>query len=357
MGYETTVTAPGVGICFKDLNLEQLEELMEQLGEKKFRAGQLAKWLFQRGVSSFDEMTDLPVDLRSRLKAMGSAGGLAIIKKQVSMQDDTRKYLFGLGDGNAVEGVLMTYKHGLTACVSSQIGCRMGCKFCASGLEGLVRNLRPGEIYDQVLAMQRDTGKRIGNIVLMGSGEPLDNYVNVISFIKKITSSYGLNIGSRHITLSTCGLVPQIKKLSGENIPITLAVSLHAPNDDLRNLLVPINNKYSLSELLPACRDYAGVTGRRVTFEYALISNFNDSPELARELAQKLKDMLCLVNLIPANPVPERGIQRSAKPVVTRFKNILEGQGINVTVRRELGADIDAACGQLRRRVMKDSLQ
>lgn len=352
MDCKTAFTISAKDIYFKDLNLEQLKELMVELGEKKFRAEQVAKWLFQRGVNSFDDMTDLPVELRSRLRAMGCPGGLSIIKKQVSRRDNTRKYLFGLHDGNAVEGVLMTYRHGLTACVSSQVGCRMACRFCASGLEGLVRNLRPGEIYDQVMVMQKDIGERIGNIVLMGSGEPLDNYDNVIAFIRKINAEYGLNIGYRHITLSTCGLVPQIKKLSTEKMPVTLAVSLHAPNNNLRNLLVPVNRKYSLDELLPACQHYAGVTGRRVTFEYALIGEVNDSQELARELAQKLKDMLCLVNLIPANPVPERGIKRSSKNAVTRFKKILEDSGINVTVRRELGADIDAACGQLRRRVL-----
>lgn len=353
---KTAGTISGKPIYFKDLDLKQLEELMEEMGEKKFRAQQIAKWLFQRGVSSFEEMTDLSLGLRSQLQATGSPGGLGIIKKQVSSQDSTCKYLFKLDDGHAVEGVLMAYRHGFTACVSSQVGCRMGCKFCASGLDGLVRNLRPGEIYDQVLAMQKDTGHRVGNIVLMGSGEPLDNYENVLAFIRKVTSNYGLNIGSRHITLSTCGLVPQIKRLGAENIPITLAVSLHAPNNDLRDMLVPINRKYPLDKLLPVCRGYAETTGRRVTFEYALIAGVNDTAELAGELASRLKMMpLCMVNLIPANPVPERGIKRSPKNVVINFKNILLGQGINVTVRRELGADIDAACGQLRRRVIRNN--
>lgn len=338
-------------IYFKDLNLIQLEKLMGKLGEKKYRAKQVARWLFQKGASSFDEMTDLPLDLRARLKEIGTPGGLTIIKRQVS-KDGTCKYLFGLDDGNAVEGVLMVYKYGLTACVSTQVGCRMGCKLCASGLEGLVRNLRPGEIYDQVTTMQNDVQKRVGNVVLMGSGEPLDNYDNVIDFIKKITAQYGLNIGYRHITLSTCGLVPQIKRLGKEKIPITLAISLHAPYDDLRDTLVPVNKKYPLDELLQACRQYVELTGRRVTFEYALINNVNDSPVHAKELARKLKNMLCLVNLIPANPVPERGIKKSPRERVARFKAVLEGCGINVTVRRGLGADINAACGQLRRSVL-----
>ncbi len=345
-------TTGGADINFKDMTLGQLEELMLELCEQKFRAKQVYKWLFQRGVSSWEEMTDLPVDLRMRLKSMGNAGGLSVINKQLSTQDGTRKYLFGLHDGNAVEGVLMSYRHGLTACVSTQVGCRMACRLCASSIEGLVRNLSCGEIYDQVLVMQRDIGERIGNIVLMGSGEPLDNYRNVISFLKKINALEGLNIGYRHITLSTCGLVPQIQNLGKEGIPITLAVSLHAPNDGLRDFLVPINKKYPLEELLPACREYAGKTGRRVTFEYALISKINDSPHLAKELAQNLKNMPCLVNLIPANPVPERNIERPSKVGVNRFKSILEQNGINVTVRRELGTDIDAACGQLRRRVL-----
>ena len=342
----------GDGINFKDLTLGQLEELMLELGKQKFRAKQIYKWLFQRGASSWEEMTDLPVDLRMRLKSMGNAGGLSIIKKQLSTQDGTRKYLFGLHDGNAVEGVLMAYRHGLTACVSTQVGCRMACRLCASSIEGLVRNLSCGEIYDQVLEMQKDINNRIGNIVLMGSGEPLDNYRNVISFLKKINAVEGLNIGYRHITLSTCGIVPRIQSLGKEGIPITLAVSLHAPNNRLRDSLVPINKKYPLEELLPACRDYAGKTGRRVTFEYAIINKINDSPLLAKELAQNLKNMPCLVNLIPANPVPERNIERPSKVGVNRFKSILEQNGINVTVRRELGTDIDAACGQLRRRVL-----
>ncbi|MTI84595.1 MAG: 23S rRNA (adenine(2503)-C(2))-methyltransferase RlmN [Firmicutes bacterium] len=345
-------TIPGDEIAYKDMSLEQLEKLMFEIGEKNFRAKQVAKWLFQHGVNSLDEMTDLPVTLRARLKKIGHAGGLAVLKKQVSQQDGTRKYLFGLHDGNAVEGVLMSYRHGFTACVSSQVGCRMACKLCASGLGGLVRNLSSGEIYDQVLAMQKDVGMRIRNVVLMGSGEPLDNYDHVISFIKKINAEYGLNISYRHITLSSCGLVPQIKSLSEEKMPITLAVSLHAPNNRLRNLLVPINKKYSLQELLSACAHYAGVTGRRITFEYALIADLNDTQELAEELAEKLKKLLCLVNLIPANPVPERGIERTTKTKVVRFKTILEAKGVNVTVRRELGTDIDAACGQLRRRVL-----
>lgn len=338
-------------VNLKDLDLDQLENLVTGLGEKKYRARQLAKWLFQKGASTFAEMTDLPLYFRQRLQEVACAAGVGIIKKQVSQQDSTRKYLFSLADGNAVEGVLMLYKHGLTACVSTQVGCRMGCRLCASGLEGLVRNLGPGEIYDQVVAMQKDAGRRVSNVVLMGSGEPLDNYDNVISFIKKVSAPYGLNIGLRHITLSTCGLVPRIWQLGREKMPLTLAISLHAPNNELRNRLVPVNKKYPLEELLPACKAYAGLTGRRVTFEYALVADFNDLPSHAKELAHELKDIFCLVNLIPANPVPELGVSRSPAGRVTEFKTVLERHGITVTIRRELGTDIDAACGQLRRRV------
>lgn len=338
-------------IFLKDLSLDQLEELVVDMGEKKFRARQIASWLYRKGVSCIDEMTDLPAHFRGILKEKSFPLGLTIIKKQLSNKDNTRKYLFRLVDGNAVEGVLMTYKHGLTACVSTQVGCKMKCSICASGIDGLIRNLTPGEIYDQVILMQNEAGGRVTNIVLMGSGEPLDNYDNVMSFIEKVNAPYGLNIGYRHITLSTCGIVPGIMKLCAEKKPITLAVSLHAPDDKLRNFLVPINRKYPLKELFPVCHNYVLETGRRITFEYALIKNINDSPEQAIELTRKLKNMLCLVNLIPANPVIETGFFRSPKDNILRFKKVLVENGLNVTLRRELGSDIDAACGQLRRNV------
>ncbi|MCF8010802.1 MAG: 23S rRNA (adenine(2503)-C(2))-methyltransferase RlmN [Clostridiales bacterium] len=339
-------------ICFKELTLSQLQDIMLKMGEKKFRSRQIATWMFQKGVSSFHEMTDLPLDLRTRLDEIGYPGNLKIIKKQVSRNDGTKKYLFELEDGNAVESVLMLYKHGRTACVSTQVGCKMGCTLCASGMEGWIRDLKSYEIYEQVIAVQNDTGERISNVVLMGSGEPLDNYDNTIKFISRITSEQGLNISQRSITLSTCGLVPQIRKLCSEGFSITLAVSLHAAYDNIRNSLMPVNNRYPLAVLLPVCREYAERSKRRITFEYALINDINDAPEHARELAHKLKNIFCLVNLIPANEVPELGVRKSPKNRIEEFKNILTARNINVTVRRELGADIDAACGQLRRRIL-----
>lgn len=334
----------------KDMNLSLLTEFLGRLGEPPYRAGQLARWLFQRGAVSWAEMTDLPQDLRGRLEATARLGGLSVLKKQVSRRGDTTKYLFGLCDGQAVEGVLMTHYYGRSACVSTQVGCRMGCRFCASTLGGLVRQLSAGEIYDQVLAMQRDAGVRVGHVVLMGSGEPLDNFDQVLRFLENITAPYGLNIGYRHITLSTCGLVPRIRELARLRLGLTLAVSLHAPTDELRDRLVPVNRRHPLAELLAACREYAQSTGRRITFEYALLAGVNDAPEQASRLAGLLHGLLCHVNLIPFNPVDERNFRRSVPERVRRFRDILRERGISVTVRRELGADIDAACGQLRRR-------
>ncbi|WP_151191899.1 23S rRNA (adenine(2503)-C(2))-methyltransferase RlmN [Desulfotomaculum copahuensis] len=340
-----------------DMNLTLLTEFMAGLGEPPFRAGQLARWLFQRGAVSWAEMTDLPLALRERLQETAVIGGLSMVKKQVSRRKDTVKYLFGLSDGQAVESVLMRHSYGRSACVSTQVGCRMGCRFCASTLGGLVRPLSAGEIYGQVLAIGRDSGQRISHVVLMGSGEPLDNFDPVMRFLENITSSYGLNISYRHITLSTCGLVPRIRELARRRLAITLAVSLHAPADSLRDRLVPVNRRYPLGELLPACREYAALTGRRITFEYALLSGVNDAPGQACQLARLLRGLPCHVNLIPFNPVAGRGFKRSAPERVRQFLGILREQGVNATVRRELGADIDAACGQLRRRsagMMKD---
>jgi len=336
-------------VNLKDLNLPELERLLKELGAEKYRAGQVARWIFQKGVASFQEMTNLSRELRERLAATAWLSRPEVLARQVSRRGDTVKYLFSLPDGQAVESVLMKHNYGNSACVSTQVGCRMGCRLCASGLEGLVRNLTAGEIYDQVLGIQQDSGERVSHVVIMGSGEPLDNYGAVLDFIKNLTAPYGLNIGCRHITLSTCGLVPGIRDLAGEKLPLTLAVSLHAPNDRLRDSLVPINKKYSLKELMAACRDYARETGKRITFEYALLAEVNDSREHAEELGRLLSGMLCHVNLIPANPVPERGVQPPPRERVELFKQILEKYGIAATVRRELGADIDAACGQLRR--------
>ncbi|NPV72779.1 MAG: 23S rRNA (adenine(2503)-C(2))-methyltransferase RlmN [Pelotomaculum sp.] len=346
--------SPVVGdrINVKDLTLAGLERLLTGMGAERYRAGQVAIWVFQKGAESFREMTNLPANLREKLDAAAVISRPEILAKKVSSKKDAVKYLFGLPDGQAVESVFMKHAYGNSVCVSTQAGCRMGCRFCASALGGLTRNLSPGEIYDQVLGIRRDTGERISSVVLMGSGEPLDNYDAALTFIKNVTAPYGLHIGCRHITVSTCGLVPGIRRLAREKLALTLAVSLHAPNDRLRDILVPVNRKYPLTELMAACRDYAQETGRRVTFEYALLAGVNDRKEHAEELVRLLKGkMPCHVNLIPANPVPERGVKTPSRLQVELFKKILERHGLAVTVRRGLGADIDAACGQLRRKI------
>ncbi len=339
-------------VNLKDLALPELEIFLKKLDAEKYRAGQVARWIFHNGVTSFQEMTDLSLDLRERLTLTAWIGKPKILLKKESRRGDTIKYIFGLSDNQAVESVLMKHDYGNAACVSTQVGCRMGCRLCASGLEGLVRSLSPGEIYDQVLGIQQDTGVRVSHVVIMGSGEPMDNYDATLTFIKNIAAPYGLNIGYRHITVSTCGLVPGIRKLAGEKLALTLAVSLHAPNDRLRDSLIPINKKYPLKELMAACRYYIRETGRRVTFEYALLAGVNDAIEYAEELVRLLSGMLCHVNLIPANPVLERDVKPSSKAKVDLFKKVIEKHGITATVRRELGGDIDAACGQLRRRVL-----
>jgi len=341
-------------VNLKDLTMPGLEVFFTGIGAEKYRAKQTAECIFKKGVSSFGEMTNLSKDLRERMAQVAWLSHPEIHTRVVSQRGDTIKYLFRLHDGEPVECVFMRHDYGNTACVSTQVGCRMGCRLCASGLEGLVRNLSAGEMYDQVLGIQKDTGERVSHLVLMGSGEPLDNYRATLDFITNITAEYGLNISERHITVSTCGLVPGIRKLASEKLALTLAVSLHAPEDALRNTLVPINKKYPLKELMAACRDYTRQTGRRITFEYALISGINDSDEQASQLARLINRMLCHVNLIPANPVVERGVVPSGKARVDRFRGILEKHGIAVTVRRKLGADINAACGQLRRRVLAD---
>lgn len=338
--------------CIKDFSFSRLRDLVLQMGQPAYRAKQLAGWVFKKGVLSFDLMTDLPAEMRAELSARYTLGGLVILRRQCSSRGETTKYLFGLSDGQAVESVLMVHNYGRTVCVSTQVGCRMGCRLCASGLGGLVRNLKPGEIYDQVLTVQREAGVRISHVVLMGTGEPLDNYENTLVFLEHLTAPYGLNISYRRITLSTCGLVPEIRALAQMGLPLTLAVSLHAPNNRLRDEIVPINRRYPLEELLAACREYSHRTGRRVTFEYALWRGVNDSHVHAEELGRILRGMLCHVNLIPANPVAERGVKRSTDVNIRRFRQVLERYGVPVTVRRELGADIDAACGQLRRRMV-----
>ncbi len=340
-------------VSLKDLTLPQLESFVTGLGAEKYRARQVAEWIFGKGAASFREMTNLAGDFRNMLESSARLGRLEIAAKVESKRGNTVKYLFALNDGQAVESVLMKHDYGQSACVSTQVGCRYACRLCASGLGGFIRDLSAGEIYDQVLAMQQDSGTRVSHVVLMGSGEPLENYGAVMTFIRNITAPYGLNIGVRHITISTCGLVPGIRKLAGEGLQLTLAVSLHAPNDNDRDLLMPINKKYPLKELIPACRDYARATGRRVTFEYALIAGVNDSRSHALELVRLLSGALCHVNLIPVNPVPERGVEPPSRLQVELFKTLVEQGGLAVTVRKEFGADIGAACGQLRRRVLR----
>lgn len=340
-------------VNLKDLTLPELEELCQSLGEKKYRARQVFQWLY-RGHFTIEDMTDLPESFRNKLKERAYVGFLEIEKKLVSNVDGTTKYLLKLDDGNIIESVIMIYSFGISACLSTQVGCRMGCSFCASTIGGLVRNLSAGEMADEILTMQGDLKQRISNIVLMGSGEPLDNFDNVIKFLKIINSKDGLNIGMRHITLSTSGLVPEIKTLADYNLQINLAISLHAPNDELRQKIMPVARKYSIGEIMDACRYYIDKTNRRITFEYSLIKGVNDSVDNARELSQLLKGMLCHVNLIPVNEIEERDYKKSGTDRIKDFKSILEHRGIEVTVRREMGADINAACGQLRKNYIKD---
>ena len=341
-------------IDIKSMNITELEDLLKELGEPKFRAKQIFDWLHAKQVESFEEMTNLSKGLREKLSETASINGVEIVRKLVSQIDGTRKYLFALSDGAIIESVLMKYEHGNTVCISTQVGCRMGCKFCASTLDGVERGLTAGEMLSQIYAIQKDCGERVHGTVLMGSGEPLDNYDNVVKFLRLINDPKGQNMGQRHITLSTCGLVEKMYDLAEENLQITLAVSLHAPNDGIRTQTMPIAKVYSMEKLLQACRDYADKTKRRITFEYALIHGVNDGDEHAWELVKKLRDMLCHVNLIPVNDVKERNYVKSTADRVKRFAGILNENGVETTVRRKLGSDIDAACGQLRRSHMKE---
>ena len=340
-----------------DLQLNEIEELMKKLGQPKFRASQIFGWLYKeagKGAADFEDMTNVPAVLRQKLAEISVIGLPMILKAQESALDGTRKYLFGLGDGNAVESVFMRYKFGNSICVSSQAGCRMGCSFCASTLGGLARNLTAGEIAGQILSAERDTGERISHVVVMGSGEPFDNYENLSSFIRIINDPKGLNIGMRNITVSTCGIVPMIERF-GEDFPqVNLAVSLHAADNESRSDIMPVNRKYPMTELLKACRNYAANTSRRVTFEYTLVKGVNDSEEDAEKLAELLRGMLCHVNLIPLNTVRERKFETTGKAAAQRFRAKLEARGIPATIRRELGDDIDAACGQLRLSTMTE---
>ena len=333
----------------KEYNLEDLKEELISLGEKKYRAEQIFKWLYVDKVKEFDEMTNLSLELREKLKKEYTMCNFKILKKQESA-DGTKKYLFDVLDGNAIETVLMQYHHGKTICVSSQIGCKMGCKFCASTGIQFVRNLTSGEIVEQILAVEQDIGDKISNIVFMGIGEPFDNYDNVMQAIKIINNQKGLNIGARHISISTSGLVPMIYKFADEELQCTLSISLHATTDEKRSSMMPINNRYNIKELMEACKYYISKTNKRISFEYALAKDNNDNLDDAKELVKLLKGMLCHVNLIPINKIENGKYTKSSNENIIRFRDYLNENGIVATIRRELGSDIDAACGQLRRK-------
>ena len=336
----------------KDYNLDELQEELINMGEKKFRAEQIFKWIYKEKVKSFDEMTNLSIELREKLKENYTMCNYNILKKQES-KDGTKKYLFDVLDGNAIETVLMQYHHGKTVCVSSQIGCKMGCKFCASTVIQFVRNLTAGEIVEQILAVEQDINDKISNIVFMGIGEPLDNYDNVIKAIKIMNNPKGLEIGTRHISISTSGLVPRIYDLANEKIQCTLSISLHATTDEKRSSMMPVNNRYNIEELMKACKDYIKITNKRISFEYALAKDNNDNLEDAQRLVDLLKGMLCHVNLIPINKIENGKFSKSTNENILKFRDFLNEHGIVATVRRELGSDIDAACGQLRRKNLK----
>lgn len=341
----------------KSATYEALTEYMKELGEPQFRAKQLYEWMHVRCVCSVDEMTNLSKKLRETLKEQCIYTVLRQADVQISKQDGTRKYLFTLADGNLIESVLMRYKHGNSVCISSQAGCRMGCRFCASTIDGLARNLTPAEMLEQIYRIGADIGERISNVVVMGSGEPLDNYDNLLTFIRMLTDEHGLNISQRNLTVSTCGLVPRIRQLADEKFQITLALSLHAPTQEKRKALMPIANTYELSEVMAACDYYFAQTGRRMTFEYSLVGGVNDTEEDVRELTKLLGGKNCHINLIPVNPIRERDYVQSERSVVDAFRQRLEKCGINATVRREMGRDIDGACGQLRKRHMDGKKQ
>jgi 23S rRNA (adenine2503-C2)-methyltransferase len=337
------------------LNYQELQKSMTQIGEKSFRAKQIYEWIHQRTAVSFDEMTNLSKDLRNKLKEYYAFSPIKVLDKRISNIDGTCKYLFELENGSVIESVLMKYKHGNSVCISSQVGCRMGCKFCASTLGGLERNLEASEMLSQVYEIQRLSKERVSNVVVMGTGEPFDNYDNLLKFIYMLTDEQGLNISQRNITVSTCGIVEKILLLAEEKLQITLAISLHAPNDIDRRALMPVANKYSISSIIEACKYYYNQTSRRITFEYSLIQGVNDSEAQAKELAKLLKGLNSHVNLIPINPIKEREFKHSQGKDIQSFKLILEKYKINVTIRREMGSDIDAACGQLRKSYVDQS--
>ncbi len=331
------------------MTLAELQDAFAALGEPKFRAKQVFTWL-HRGAVSFEAMTNLSKPLRETLDSLYFINKPTVARKQISRLDGTIKYLWRLRDGNCVESVVMQYHHGNTVCISSEVGCPMGCKFCASTIGGLVRRLEPSELLDQVLFSQLDSGLAISNIVLMGIGEPLDNFDNVMRFLELVNSPDGMNIGMRHISLSTCGLVDKIEQLAERDLQLTLSVSLHSPDDESRSKIMPVNRRWPVDTLLSACRDYFAKTGRRISFEYTMIDGVSDSPEQAQLLAKKLAGMGAHVNMIPLNNVTESGLHTSSRQAIRRFQTILEENGVTATLRRTLGSDIDASCGQLRRK-------
>ena len=334
----------------RSLTQEEMKAFVTEIGEKPFRGKQIYQWLHEKQVTSFDEMTNLSAKLRERLKETCTLTVLKEVTVQTSALDGTKKYLFELEDGNMVESVLMRYHHGNSVCISSQAGCRMGCKFCASTLDGLVRGLTPAEMLEQIYRIGADIGERISNVVVMGTGEPLDNYENLLKFIHILTEEGGLHISQRNLTVSTCGIVPKIRQLADEKLQITLALSLHASTQEKREQIMPVAKAYDLTQVLDACKYYFEQTGRRISFEYSLIAGVNDSAEDVRNLSSLLRGMNCHVNLIPVNPIKERDFSQPDTKAVREFQNKLEKCGINVTIRREMGRDIDGACGQLRKR-------
>ena len=338
----------------KSMTQEEITDALRAMGEPAFRGKQVFSWL-HKGATDFAEMNNLSKPLREKLGKEFTITAPTVARKQVSQLDGTVKYLWELRDGNCIETVLMSYHHGNTVCISSQVGCRMGCKFCASTIAGKVRDLTPSEMLDQVLFTQLDSGKDISNIVLMGIGEPLDNRANVLRFLQLVNHPEGLNIGMRHISLSTCGIVPGIDALAEENLQLTLSVSLHAPDSATRSRIMPVNNAYDVEELFAACHRYFKKTGRRISFEYAMIDGVNDSPEQAELLARRVKPLAAHVNLIPLNHVDERSFEPSKPENLKRFVNILTKNGVNTTIRRRLGSDVDASCGQLRRKMTREA--
>ena len=333
----------------------EVSELIVSLGDKKFRAKQIYQWMHQKLVASYDEMTNVPAVLRQKLAAEYPLTVLEPVRVQISQIDGTRKYLFRLSDGNLIESVLMKYHHGNSVCISSLVGCRMGCRFCASTIDGLVRGLLPSEMLEQIYRIQKDIGERVVIVGVMGSGEPFDNFDYLLRFIELLNNEEGLNISARNLTVSTCGIVPKIYELADMQPQITLAISLHSPNDELRRSKMPVANKYSIDEIMKACRYYVEKTGRRITFEYSLVKDVNDTDECAMQLVHLVKGIKCHVNLIPVNPIKERDYKQTAQAGVNHFRSRLEKCGVNATVRREMGRDIDGACGQLRRSYMEST--